>query len=297
MISNRKDTQLSTLSVIVRTSDRPALLGRALRCLAGQTRRPHEVVVVNEGGESDVVRAVAQAHGGGSEIVFLDHARPLGRGGALNAGIERASGGWVAILDDDDTLEPDCYATLLDRALREPRCSLVVCQTLVISEKAGRNGEFCEYRREPMNPGLCAVDLAELAAWNQFTINAAVFTRAAWMEVGRYREDLPVLEDWEFNIRLALRYEPVVVPLPLAHYRKRPAAKAALANSAEHAHRVVYHQLVNQWIRADFEAGRFGLGNLALAGITRREVRLNGRFFRVLERFRERWRRMRGGCG
>ena len=38
------------VSVIVRTKDRPTLLKRALQSIAGQTYRPIEVVVVNDGG-------------------------------------------------------------------------------------------------------------------------------------------------------------------------------------------------------------------------------------------------------
>src|SRR5207244_1054544 len=42
--------QSANASVVIRTKNRPALLAEALESVAAQTARPHDVVVINDGG-------------------------------------------------------------------------------------------------------------------------------------------------------------------------------------------------------------------------------------------------------
>jgi glycosyltransferase involved in cell wall biosynthesis len=285
---------VNSISVIVRTQNRPIMLVRALASLAAQTRRPDEVVVVNESAAVEPVRAAVKAAEEHLKIVVLEHASPKGRGGALNAGIKAASGEWLGILDDDDTWEPEFVEAMMGRLDEAPGTSAVACQTLVIVEKMDRRGRAHELDRGVLNPDFCAVDLAALAAWNQFTINAIVFSRAAWQGAGTFREDLPVLEDWEFNVRLALRNEIAVITRPLAHYRRRPAATESSANTMEREHEIVRRRLINEWLREDLRVERFGLGHLAVQSLVRRDIQRIHPLAAVYERLRRRWHRLRG---
>src|SRR5438270_602724 len=51
--------------------------------------------------------------------------------------------------------------------------------------------------------------------------------------IGPFREDLPVVGDWEFNLRLASSGRPIgfLDGEPLAFWHQRRAAEGALANS------------------------------------------------------------------
>jgi glycosyltransferase involved in cell wall biosynthesis len=240
------------------------------------------------------VRAAVKAAGEHLKIVVLEHASPLGRGGALNVGIRAATGDWLGILDDDDTWEPEFVEAMMDQLANRPGSSAVACQTLVIVEKIDRQGRARELDRGVLNPDFCAVDLAALAAWNQFTINAIVFSRMAWEAIGPFREEIPVLEDWEFNVRLASRYEIEVIARPLAHYRRRPTATESLANTSEQQHEYVRRRLVNGWLRDDLRLGRSGLGHMATLGLVRRDVQRIHPLAAAYEKLRRRWRRLWG---
>jgi uncharacterized coiled-coil protein SlyX len=67
---------------------------------------------------------------------------------------------------------------------------------------------------------------------NRFVPIQVLYRRSVHEEIGPVRADLPVVEDWEFNLRLAASH-----PLgfldgePLAFWHRRPEADGSLANS------------------------------------------------------------------
>ncbi len=88
------------ISVVVSTLDRPQLLSRCLDALLAGTRLPQEVIVVDQGG-ADAVRDVLDARC--RRGVPLVHVVQVRRGLSVsqNAGVARASGTVVLIVDDD----------------------------------------------------------------------------------------------------------------------------------------------------------------------------------------------------
>ena len=86
-------------------------------------------------------------------------------------------------------------------------------------------------------------------------------------EVGAFREDLPVLGDWDFNVRFLARYEIGVIPEMLAYYHNRDDEDtgdyASSVSAKAHLHQFYDNLLRNEWLRNDIEAGRVGLSSLA----------------------------------
>ncbi len=100
------------VSVIVRTKDRPKLLKSALQSITGQTYRPIEVVLVNDGGCDLEVEELKGILGD----IFLNYIRleeNKGRSHAGNMGIENAKGEYVGFLDDDDIFYKNHVSTLV----------------------------------------------------------------------------------------------------------------------------------------------------------------------------------------
>lgn len=256
------------VAVLVRTCGRPLFLRRALQSIAQQTTPPRQVVVVAEGDSEPAIRELAESAwpGRAGEIEVIANLVPVGRGAALNCGFRAARAAWVAILDDDDTWEPTFLEAILARndqdrgSKREP--AAYVTQTVTVHERLV-SSEWAETIREPFNPKLHQVRLRDMVLMNRFTINSMLVPRAFFEAVGPYREDLPVLEDWEFNVRLVARYPVHVIPVPLARYHKREEASGADLNTALALHREIAARLKEEWLRADIQSGRFGLGFLA----------------------------------
>ena len=101
------------VSVIVRTKDRPELLQDALKSIASQTYQSIEAVLVNDGG-CEVDQGEAEAILGEIPLSYVKNETSLGRGAALNIGLEKSKGVYVAFLDDDDVYYHGGIAALMD---------------------------------------------------------------------------------------------------------------------------------------------------------------------------------------
>lgn len=117
------------VSVIIPTYNRNRLLlDRALPSVLDQTEPAREVIVVADGMVDPELDELARAIAKLDERVVLynierqdypedPHRRWCVLGlNARNAGLDRATSDWVAILDDDDEFTPDHNAVLLDAA-------------------------------------------------------------------------------------------------------------------------------------------------------------------------------------
>jgi len=103
-----------TVSVIITTYNRSALVAEALASVFAQTYRDYEVIVVNDGSTDDTREVLA---GYGDRIRCI-HQPNSGLNAARNAALDQARGSCFALLDDDDLWEPyklDLQVALLSR--------------------------------------------------------------------------------------------------------------------------------------------------------------------------------------
>ncbi|MFV2072705.1 MAG: PIG-L family deacetylase [Thermoanaerobaculales bacterium] len=184
-----------TISVIVRTMDRPDFLNQALASLAESTYRRFDVVVVNDGGQPP---APPEDFPVPLAVVNLPDNR--GRAAAANAGIEAATGDWITFLDDDDLAEPEHLATLA-RLASAAGVRVAYTDTAVgIYELDPESGWREVERRLPFSrdfdPDLLLFD-------NYIPFNTLIIDKTALAEAGPFDVELPFFEDWDMLIRLA----------------------------------------------------------------------------------------------
>jgi len=101
-------------SVIIPVFNRPDELAELLACLARQTYRNFEVVVVEDGSKIRS-EAVAADFSRKLTLIYFEKAN-AGQGFARNDGMARASGDWFIILDSDALIEPD-YLDIVNREI------------------------------------------------------------------------------------------------------------------------------------------------------------------------------------
>lgn len=233
------------VSVVTRTRDRPALLSRALGSIAAQQYRPIEVVIVNDGGSpSEVTRVVAETLDETVQLRRVDNDQSVGREQALNVGVGASTGALVTVLDDDDTWDRALLASVVP-VFADPQVMGVVVRAAVVSERVV-DGELVEVARESLATDLTAITLAELIEHNVIPTNAFTYRREAYDELGGYDGSLPVLADWDFNVRFAARFPIELLPgRPLAQWHHRKDGAGAELNSVfssddhEHYRRVL----------------------------------------------------------
>jgi glycosyltransferase involved in cell wall biosynthesis len=236
-----------SVSVITRTKDRPLLLARCIESLLAQDYTSWTHVIVNDGGPVDEVAAVTQTYiqAYGSRLALLNHAKSLGMEAASNTALRACRSDFVVFLDDDDTWHPQFLSKMIDAfvARIDKRTKGIVCQTEIVTEKV-EDGRLIELNRSPFNDKLETVSLTDLLIQNRFTNNAFLFRREAADEVGMFDEHLPVLGDWDFNIRFAMRFEISVLPEILARWHWRERTESYFDNTQNNVHQLWYNRLV-----------------------------------------------------
>ena len=182
------------ISVVVRTRDRPELLGEALASLAAGEYRRAEVVLVNDGGEPPAV-----PEGFPLPVVRVDLDENRGRAAAAEAGIAAATGDYVSFLDDDDLAAPE-HLTTLAGLVSGPQVRVAYTDAAVAVYELDGDGWRCRERRLPysrdFDPEVLLVD-------NYIPFNTLLIERRLFAEAGPFDPSLPFFEDWEFLIRLS----------------------------------------------------------------------------------------------
>lgn len=261
---------MQRVSIITRTKDRTILLRRALESALCQSHSDWEMIIVNDGGNPGDVDALVHSvrDRAGDRIHVIHHPRSLGMEAASNAGIRIASGDYFVIHDDDDSWHPDFLRECLDYLSENSKVAQlggVVTHSVRIQESI-EGDQVTTSARDPFNPWLHTVTLYRMAAGNIFPPISFLYKRSALEAIGPYREDLPVLGDWEFNLRFLMHFEIGVIPKELAYYHHRMTVQAgAYSNSVIGGHNkhVFYDALLrNELLRKDLEERSLGLGFL-----------------------------------
>ncbi|WP_420403777.1 glycosyltransferase [Nisaea sp.] len=250
-----KDREPS-VAIVTRTKDRPLLLARAARSVASQSYRNYHWIVVNDGGDPDPVREIlGHAAIDPARIRFCSFEESQGMEAASNAGIRASRSDLIVIHDDDDSWECDFLADAVAfLSEHEDLYAGVVTHSTYIAEEIG-DGRVREQERRPFNGWLASIQLAEMAVANLFPPIAFLFRRTLWEKLGGYDESLPVLGDWDFNLRFLMEADIGVLAKPLANYHHRSDTTAgdSYANSdiaARNPHIAFNAVIRNRYLRA-----------------------------------------------
>lgn len=118
------DTTHSTFSIVITTFNRLDLLKRAIRSAMDQSV-PCEIVVVDNA-STDGTQAYVESLG--EQVTYARNPVNANHAGAVNAGVEAASGDWIKLVDDDDYLAADCVEAMLGAIALNPNAVICSCQ-------------------------------------------------------------------------------------------------------------------------------------------------------------------------
>jgi len=282
------------VAIITRTKDRPLLLHRAMDSVLKQTFKNWKHIIINDGGAPSTVDSIVARFQTDYAGRLTVHHQPVSRGmeAASNFGLAQSQSRYVVILDDDDSWHPDflsrCVAVLRSPPL--PNVRGVVCHSTRIDERIESDGRIHEIRREPFNTWLEAIEIPRLCASNTFPPVSFVFERSLIDEVGPFDENLPVLGDWDFNLRAALAGEILVIPECLAFYHHRPDDPTIYGNTITmhlDKHQLYRAYIINKWARAEYKDGRFSVAQaMAQAELNRENYKFSLRANRIFDAFK-----------
>lgn len=201
------------VSVIIPVYQVEDYLERAVDSVLAQTLKELEIILVDDG-SPDRSPAICDAYARQyPEIIQVLHKENEGLGMARNTGVSRARGEYVAFLDSDDTVEPDMYEAMYEKA-REGDYDIVMCDVKILYVEERRTSVAVSYHRSEVDPA------DYIANGNNITYSVnKLFKRAIWEE-NRYKKML--FEDISLIPALITRYPNIgYVNRPFYHYYRR----------------------------------------------------------------------------
>jgi glycosyltransferase involved in cell wall biosynthesis len=181
-------------SVVIPVFNRANELAAALRSVLDQSERDFEIVVVDDGSIDDPQQVVDEV--GDPRTVFLRQEN-RGGGAARNAGIDRASGRFIAFLDSDDRFLPGHLSRM--KTLLEGTNETAGYARIFVDRGGGRT--FLKPPRAIL-PGEHMATYLLCDRGFVPTITLVVPTKVA--KRVRYDESLPFAQDTDFALRLFL---------------------------------------------------------------------------------------------
>lgn len=193
-------------AIILTTYNHARFLGSALHSAVAQTKPADEIIVVDDGSTDHPEYVTSQF----SQVRLIRQAN-AGLAAARNVGWRAATSEFVVFLDADDRLLPDALATHVERLVKAPEAGFSYGAYLDV------NANTEQKRLVEFVPA--AEGFATFLRGNPIGMHATVmYRRAKLAEVGGFQPGLPACEDYDVYLRMALRYQILCLPVPLAEY-------------------------------------------------------------------------------
>jgi glycosyltransferase involved in cell wall biosynthesis len=278
------------------------MLPRVLESLKKQSYTDFHWIIVNDGGSRGYVDDVlTQASASGIHTEVIHNSSSKGMEAASNIGVMASSTEFLIIHDDDDSWSEGFLQKTISFLLTNDYYQGVVTQSNKIVEKVG-SGEVEFLSSEMLNPFLESVELSLMAMRNQFPPISFVFRRRIYDLVGGFDEGLPVLGDWDFNLRVLMQGDVGVIPEPLANHHHRyeiSAGDESYGNTVTvgiKKHLEWEARYRNKHIRKDLHNNCIGFGHLLSQGKQNQllyseleQLKVTGDAWRSIIRFNEKY--------
>lgn len=178
------------ISVITPSFNQAQFLERTIRSVLDQDYPNLEYIVIDGGsmdGSADIIQKYA------SRLAYWVSEPDAGQANAINKGLRRATGDWVAWQNSDDVFYPDAFRQLAARALSESKASLIIgdMNMIDVNDRLLRDIKYVRPTYGSM-----------LAEGMVLTNQAAFWRRELHAKLGCLVEDLHYGFDFEWFLRI-----------------------------------------------------------------------------------------------
>lgn len=212
----------STVTVVIPNWNGKHLLKGCLDSLQRQTYRNHKTIVVDNGSTDGSVEYLAERY---PDVEVACFAENRGFSVAVNEGVTRATGDYIALLNNDTEVDPRWLEELVGALERHPEVGFCASKMLnfyrrdildtvgdgfsrygLAFKRGSRKTDGLEYSREEYVFGACG--------------GAAIYRRRLFEEVGLFDEDFfAYLEDVDLSFRAQLKgFRCLYVPTAIVYH-------------------------------------------------------------------------------
>ena len=183
------------VDIIVPSFNRKSFLDRAVSSVYNQSYKNWNLIIVDDGSTDGTCNG---DYGDKAKLLRLN--KNKGVSFARNHGIRNSQADWIAFLDSDDEWKARKLEKQIQLTVEKPQAVLVHCNEVWL-----RNGKILNQKKKHKKRAgkifSCCVLLCCISP------SSVLIKREVFYELGFFREDFPVCEDYEFWLRLSSRRE------------------------------------------------------------------------------------------
>lgn len=212
-LSSMPDQRMPRVSVIIPTYNHAQLVVAAILSVLNQDYEDYEIIVIDDGSQDDTRGAVAQF---GSKVRYIWQEN-RGLSGARNAGINKANGELIGLLDADDLYEPTFLSTLVSLLNKNSQADAVYCT----SQAVDMANNPLPQRIGKVVPPECLYET--LLRGGSFPPSCMFAYKYCYQQLDTmFDESLQRVEDLELWLRISRRFNVIGIEKPLVRYRIMP---------------------------------------------------------------------------
>ncbi len=191
------------VSVVIPTYNRLSQLKHAVNSVRAQDYTTYEIIVVDDGSTDGTAQWLDK-----QDIRFLILTHTGFPGLARNRGAEIARGRYLCFLDSDDVWKEEKLKKQI--AFFSNNLEAAVCHTREIWQRSGKI--ISQSNQKHKREGYIFPDALKKCIIGPSTV---MIVRSVFFEIGAFRENMEIAEDYELWLRLTAQYEVAYIDEPL----------------------------------------------------------------------------------
>lgn len=254
---------MTALTVAMPAYNAGRYIGEAIASVLRQEDIDLELIVVDDGSTDDTADIVRRI--GDSRVRLIRNTARRGVAYCHNIVVAQSASPFIAHVDADDLIAPAALKTMVAALAASPRIGQTYCHYLKIDEHGGPFQHPPARQRELLLAQRPAgLDYREALICHGMVVNTLrTYRRDALEAVGPFNEHLPYAVDYDMAVRIADRYDIVLVPEFLYSVR---------IHDRNLTETLRLKRLRFWWKRATICHGLLRDGHPTLLGRTRRQV-------------------------
>ena len=192
------------ISVVIPSYNRKEFLKRSIDSAINQTKKPFEIIVVDDGSTDGTETMIKSDY----DFVKFIKQKNKGVSAARNIGIKVSIGEWICFLDSDDEWKKDKLEKQINAMKSNPGYKFFHSNEIWI-----KNGIRINQKKKHKKYGGDIFD--KCLDMCRISPSSVMIYKTVFDEVGNFNEDLVVCEDYELWLRICDKYRVFFIDEPL----------------------------------------------------------------------------------
>ena len=184
-------------------------LKQAIESVLNQTYENFELIIVNDGSIDDTEEVIKQYKD--NRIIYIKNDSNRGVYSARNKGLINARGEYIAFLDDDDYYYTNKLKDQLDFMMNN-KSYISLSDMDIINANGIKYSTLKNKRNSSQVKDICKGNISPAPS-------ALMFKRDIIYDIGYFKEYLKAAADFDYILRVAIKYNINIIPITLNAYR------------------------------------------------------------------------------